>query len=168
MAGGKRQKTTGQASSSGVGSSSGLIPKKWEQLSSVEENDARLYRQDWAWEKFRDSKSAKIWDEEKNKPLSGYQDRKLEAKLWKWKMVNNVNTSVSEKIICERVVNVEEFKQIGIVQMFERQGWERVLNWCEDNTSRIYLAEVCEWLSTLRLMNKDGPPAQWKLVGKTS
>ena len=52
--------------------------------------------------------------------------------------------------------------------MFERQGWERVLDWCEDNTSRVYLAEVCEWLSTLGFMNRDDPPAQWRLDGKTS
>ncbi|KAJ0495279.1 hypothetical protein HanIR_Chr12g0607101 [Helianthus annuus] len=122
MAGGKRQKTTRQGSSSGVGSFSGLIPKKWEQLSSVEKGDARLYRQDWAWEKFRDSRSAQVWDEEKNKPLSAYQDRKLEAKLWKWKMVNGVTTSVPERVRCERVVNMEEFRQIGIMQIFERQG----------------------------------------------
>ncbi|KAJ0521366.1 hypothetical protein HanPI659440_Chr10g0368531 [Helianthus annuus] len=83
-------------------------------------------------------------------------------------MVNNVNTSVPERVVCERVVNVEEFRQIGIVQMFERQGWEKVLDWCEDNTSRVYLAEVCEWLSTLKLMNKNEPPSQWRLVGKTS
>ncbi|KAJ0480466.1 hypothetical protein HanIR_Chr13g0632001 [Helianthus annuus] len=83
-------------------------------------------------------------------------------------MVINVTTSVPDRVVCERVVNVEEFRKIGIVQMFERQGWERVLDWCEDNTSRVYLAEVCEWLASLRFMNKDGPPAQWRLVGKTS
>ncbi|XP_035845639.1 uncharacterized protein LOC110933891 [Helianthus annuus] len=140
----------------------------WEQLSSVEENDPRLYRQYWEWAKFRNSQSARIWDDEKNKQLSSYQDRKLEAKLWKWKMVNGVNTSVPTRVICERTVNVEEFRNIGIVQMFERLGWESVLDWCEDNTSRIYLSEVCEWLSTLRLVNKNESPSQWKLVGKTT
>ncbi|KAF5778222.1 hypothetical protein HanXRQr2_Chr12g0545021 [Helianthus annuus] len=160
MAGGrKKAKTTGQGSSSGVGSSSGLIPNNWEQLSSIEEGDARLYRQDWVWEKFRDSRSAGVWDEERNKPLSIFQDRKLEVKLWKWKMVNNVTTAVPDRVVCERVVNVEEFRKIGIVQMFERQGWERVLDWCEDNTSRVYSAEVCVWLASLRFMNKDCPPA---------
>ncbi|KAJ0469998.1 hypothetical protein HanIR_Chr14g0713951 [Helianthus annuus] len=168
MAGSKRQKTTGQASSSGIGSSSGLIPKKWEQPSTVAENDPRLYRQDWEWAKFRDSQNARIWDDEKNKQLSSYQDRKLEAKLWKWKMTNGVNTSVPTRVICERTVNVEEFRNIGIVQMFERLGWESVLDWCEDNTHRIYLSEVCEWLSTLKLVNKNESPSQWKLVGKTS
>ncbi|XP_035832905.1 golgin subfamily A member 6-like protein 22 [Helianthus annuus] len=137
-------------------------------MKTQEENDARLYRQDWEWVKFRDSQSAKIWDDEKNKPLSHYQDRKLEAKLWKWKMVNGVNTLVPTRVICERVVNVEEFRNIGIVQMFERLGWESVLDWCEDNTSRIYLSEVCEWLSTLKLVNKNESPSQWKLVGKTT
>ncbi|XP_035837089.1 uncharacterized protein LOC118485000 [Helianthus annuus] len=132
------------------------------------QNDARLYRQDWEWAKFRDSQNARIWDDEKNKQLSSYQDRKLEAKLWKWKMTNEVNTSVPTRVICERTVNVEEFRKIGIVQMFERLGWESVLDWCEDNTHRIYLSEVCEWLSTLKLVNKNESPSQWKLVGKTS
>ncbi|KAJ0519557.1 hypothetical protein HanHA89_Chr11g0449991 [Helianthus annuus] len=168
MAGSKRQKTTGQASSSGIGSSSGLIPKKWEQPSTVAENDARLYRQDWEWAKFRDSQNARIWDDEKNRQLSSYQDRKLEAKLWKWKMTNGVNTSIPTRVVCERSVNVEEFRKIGIVQMFERLGWESVLDWCEDNTHRIYLSEVCEWLSTLKFVNKNESPSQWKLVGKTS
>ncbi|KAJ0765951.1 hypothetical protein HanPI659440_Chr08g0309691 [Helianthus annuus] len=83
-------------------------------------------------------------------------------------MVNNVTTSVPDRVVCERAVNVEEFRKIGIVQMFERQGWERVLDWCEDNTSRVYLADVCEWLASLRFMNRDGPPAQWRLVGRIS
>ncbi|KAJ0530430.1 hypothetical protein HanLR1_Chr10g0367241 [Helianthus annuus] len=159
MAGGrKKAKTKGQGSSPGVGSSSGLIPKKWEQLSSIEEGDARLYRQDWAWEKFKDSRSARVWDEDKNKALSTFQDKKLEDKMWKWKMVNNVTTAVPNRVVCEKAVNVEEFRKIGIVQMFERLGWERVLDWCEDNTSRVYLAEVCEWLASLRFRNKDGTP----------
>ncbi|KAJ0568767.1 hypothetical protein HanHA300_Chr05g0158591 [Helianthus annuus] len=159
MSGGrKKAKTTGQGSSSGVGSSSGLLPKKWEQLSAVEENDARLYHQDWAWEKFQDSRSAKVWDEDKNKALSTFNDKRLEIKLWKWKMVTGVSTSVPERIVVERAVNVEEFRVIGIIQMFERLGWERVSDWCEDNTSRIYLLEVCEWLASLRFRNKDGPP----------
>ncbi|KAJ0727778.1 hypothetical protein HanOQP8_Chr07g0241621 [Helianthus annuus] len=154
MAGGrKKAKTTGQGSSSEVGSSSGLIPKKWEQLSSIEEGDARLYRQDWAWTKYKDSRSARVWDEDKNKALSAFQDKKLEAKLWKWKMVNNVTTAVPNRVVCERVVNVEEFRKIGIVQMFERQGWEKVLYWCEDNTSWVYFEEVCEWLASLRFRN---------------
>ncbi|KAJ0476002.1 hypothetical protein HanHA300_Chr13g0472141 [Helianthus annuus] len=123
MAGGREKaKTTRQGSSSGVGSSSGLIPKKWEQLSSIEEGDARLYRQDWAWAKFKDSRSARVWDEDKNKALSTFQDKKLEAKLWKWKMVNNVTTAVPDRVVCERAVNVEEFRKIGIVQMFECLG----------------------------------------------
>ncbi|KAJ0702839.1 hypothetical protein HanPI659440_Chr14g0544211 [Helianthus annuus] len=111
MAGGrKKAKTTGQGSSSGVGSSSRLLPKKWEQLISIEEGDARLYRQDWAWEKFRDSRKARVWDEDKNKALSTFQDKKLEVKLWKWKMVNDVSTAVPDRVVCESAVNVEEFR----------------------------------------------------------
>ncbi|KAJ0480035.1 hypothetical protein HanRHA438_Chr13g0586771 [Helianthus annuus] len=153
----RKRKNTGQGSSSGVGSSSGLLPRKWEQLSSVEEGDGRLSRQDWAWEKLRDSHSALVWDNDKKKPLSRFNDKKLEVKLWKWKMVTGVSTAVPERIVPERAVNVEEFRMIGIVQMFERLGWERVLDWCEDNAPRIYLTVVCEWLSSLRFLNKDGP-----------
>ncbi|MFS7953725.1 hypothetical protein Hanom_Chr07g00621981 [Helianthus anomalus] len=65
----KKAKTTGQGSSNGVGSSSRLLPKKWEQLSSLEEGDARLYPENWAWEKSWDSRSANVWNEDKNKAL---------------------------------------------------------------------------------------------------
>ncbi|KAJ0514132.1 hypothetical protein HanHA300_Chr10g0365911 [Helianthus annuus] len=123
MAGGrKKAKITGQGSSSGVGSSSGLLSRKLEQLSSIEEGDVRLYRQDWAGEKFRDSRSARVWDDDKNKALSTFQDKRMEIKLWKWKMVNGVSTVVPDRVVCERAVNVEEFRKIGIVQMFERPG----------------------------------------------
>ncbi|KAJ0638916.1 hypothetical protein HanHA300_Chr00c0018g0682961 [Helianthus annuus] len=119
MAGGrKKAKTAGQGSSSGVGSSSGLLPKKWEQLSSLEEGDVRLYRQDWAWENFRDSRSANVWNEDKNKALSTFNDKKLEIKLWKWKIVTGVSTSVLDRVVAERAVNVEENRAIGIKQMF--------------------------------------------------
>ncbi|MFS7984193.1 hypothetical protein Hanom_Chr11g00983641 [Helianthus anomalus] len=66
-------------------------------------------------------------------------------------------TSVPERVVCERAVNVDEFRTIGITQRFEGVGWERVLDWCEDITLRVYLAVVCEWLSTLRFVNGDGP-----------
>ncbi|MFS7948214.1 hypothetical protein Hanom_Chr06g00557331 [Helianthus anomalus] len=80
-------------------------------------------------------------------------------------MVTGVTTSVQDRVVPERVVNVEEFRTIGIVQMFERLGWERVLDWCEDNTPRICLTAVCEWLASLRFINKDGLPSTWKLDG---
>ncbi|KAJ0715184.1 hypothetical protein HanPI659440_Chr13g0498171 [Helianthus annuus] len=80
-------------------------------------------------------------------------------------MVTGVSTAVPERIFPERAVNVEEFTMIGIVQMFERLGWERVLDWCEDNAPRRYLTTVCEWLSSLWFLNKDGPANTWQLVG---
>ncbi|MFS7985053.1 hypothetical protein Hanom_Chr11g00993841 [Helianthus anomalus] len=153
MAGGRKNaKIVGQGSSSGVGSASRLLPKKWEQLSSLEEGDARLYQQDWAWEKFWDSRSANVWNEDKNKALSKFVDKKLEIKLWKWKMVTGVSTSVPDRVVAERAVHVEELRAIGITQMFERLGWER----------------VCECLATLKFQKKDGPSEQWRLVGTTS
>ncbi|KAJ0458185.1 hypothetical protein HanIR_Chr15g0782261 [Helianthus annuus] len=85
--------------------------------------------------------------------------------MWKWKMVTGVQTSVPERIVCERAVNVEEFHTIGITHRFEEHGWEKVLDWCEDITSRVSLAAVCEWLSTLRFENSDGPAPTWQLIG---
>ncbi|MFS7918547.1 hypothetical protein Hanom_Chr03g00202451 [Helianthus anomalus] len=79
----------------------------------------------------------------------------------------SVNTTIPERIVPERTVNVEEFPMIGIVLMFERPGLERVLDWGENITPRVYLASVYEWLESLRFDNKDGPPHTWKLVGDT-
>ncbi|KAJ0694064.1 hypothetical protein HanPI659440_Chr15g0604511 [Helianthus annuus] len=149
MFGRKRSKTSGEGSSSRAGSGSGHYQRRWEQLSNVEEGDGQLYRQDWDWEEFRNSQSASAWKDNKKKALSRYNNKRLEAKMWKWKMVTGVSTSVPERIVCERAVNVEEFRTIGITQRFEELGWERVLDWCEDITSRVYLTTVCEWLSTL-------------------
>ncbi|MFS8033239.1 hypothetical protein Hanom_Chr17g01567151 [Helianthus anomalus] len=80
-------------------------------------------------------------------------------------MVKGVSTSVPNRVVCERAVNVEEFHTIGITQRFEELRWERVLDWCEDITSRVYLAAVCEWLSTLRFENSDEPAPTWQLIG---
>ena len=132
------------------------------------DSDARLYRQDWEWESYKNSRSAAAWNDDKKRLLSSFKNKKLEMKMWRWKMVTrSVTTSVPERIVPERVVNVEEFRTIGIVQKFERLGWERVLDWCEDATPRIYMEAVCEWLSSLRFVNKDGLPHTWQLVGDT-
>ncbi|MFS7930009.1 hypothetical protein Hanom_Chr04g00339111 [Helianthus anomalus] len=72
-------------------------------------------------------------------------------------MVMGVSTSLSDRVVAERLVNVEELRKIGIIQMFERLSWEIVLDWSEDNTSRVYLSEVCEWLASLCFRIKDGP-----------
>ncbi|KAM0013444.1 hypothetical protein Hdeb2414_s0043g00741041 [Helianthus debilis subsp. tardiflorus] len=85
--------------------------------------------------------------------------------VWKLKMVTGVSTFVADRVVCEPAVNVEEFRTIGITQRFEELGWERVLDWCEDITSRVYLAAVYEWLSTLRFENSDGPAPTWQLIG---
>ncbi|KAM0043379.1 hypothetical protein Hdeb2414_s0010g00340591 [Helianthus debilis subsp. tardiflorus] len=129
MFGRKRAKTSGEGSSSGAVSGPGYVQKRWEQLSNVEEGNGQLYRQDWAWEEFKNSRSASAWNDNKKKALSKYKNKKLEAKMWKWKMVTGVTTSVPERVVCERAVNVEEFHTIGITQRFEELGWERVLDW---------------------------------------
>ncbi|KAM0006105.1 hypothetical protein Hdeb2414_s0184g00826451 [Helianthus debilis subsp. tardiflorus] len=85
--------------------------------------------------------------------------------MWKCKMVPGVSTSVPKRVVCKRAANVEEFCTIGITQWFEELGWERVLDWCEDITSRVYPAAVCEWLSTLRFENSDRPAPTWQLIG---
>ncbi|MFS7963279.1 hypothetical protein Hanom_Chr08g00736251 [Helianthus anomalus] len=84
--------------------------------------------------------------------------------MWKWKIVTGVSASVPERIVCECALNVEQFRTIGITQRFEELEWERVLDWCEDITSRVYLAAVCEWLSTLRFVNEDGPASTWQFI----
>ncbi|MFS8002806.1 hypothetical protein Hanom_Chr13g01206441 [Helianthus anomalus] len=80
-------------------------------------------------------------------------------------MVMGVTNSVPDRAVCECVVNVDEFRTIGSTQRFEDLGWERVLDWCKDITSWVYLAAVCEWLSTLRFVNADGPTPTWQLIG---
>ncbi|MFS7911196.1 hypothetical protein Hanom_Chr02g00115211 [Helianthus anomalus] len=94
----------------------------YEQLSNVEEGDGQLYRQDWAWEEFNNSRSASVWNDNKKKPLSKFNNKKLEAKMWKWKMVSGVTTFVPERVVCERAVNAEDFSSIGITQNFEGLG----------------------------------------------
>ncbi|MFS7911176.1 hypothetical protein Hanom_Chr02g00114971 [Helianthus anomalus] len=168
MFGRKRTKTSREGSSSRAGSGSGYIHKRYEQLSTVEEGDRQLYMQDWAWEEFKNSRLASTWNYNKKKPLSKFNNKKLEAKMWKWKMVSGVTNFVPERVVCERAVNAEEFSSIGITQKFKGLGWEQVLDWCEDITSRVYLAAVCEWLSTLRFVNMDGPAPTWQLIGNIS
>ncbi|MFS7911083.1 hypothetical protein Hanom_Chr02g00113841 [Helianthus anomalus] len=46
-------------------------------------------------------------------------------------------------------------------------GWERVLDWCEGVTQKIYLKAVTDWLSTLRPKNLDKSPNLLRLVGET-
>ncbi|KAJ0807794.1 hypothetical protein HanLR1_Chr00c1073g0788861 [Helianthus annuus] len=76
-------------------------------------------------------------------------------------------SAVDKVCVCERVVNEEEFRQIGITQRFERLGWERVLDWCEGVTPRVFLKAVTNWYASLRLENEDEHPSQWRLVGDT-
>ena len=71
MFGRKRSKTSGEGSSSGAGAASGYVQKKWEQLSSVEENDARLYGQDWKWLEFKGSRAAAAWVMTRRNPCQG-------------------------------------------------------------------------------------------------
>ncbi|MFS7997118.1 hypothetical protein Hanom_Chr12g01137991 [Helianthus anomalus] len=46
-----------------------------------------------------------------------------------------VQNGVTDVCVCVRLVNAEEFRQIGITQNFERLDWERALDWCTDATN---------------------------------
>ncbi|KAJ0480458.1 hypothetical protein HanIR_Chr13g0631921 [Helianthus annuus] len=126
--GSKKAKTSGQGSSSGAGSGSGVYQRRWEQLSNVVEGDGQLERKDWNWKEAKNSGSASAWKEEKTKALSRYNNKRLEAKMWKMKMVTGISKPVPDRAVCERTVDVEEFRKIGIVQRFEKLGWEWVID----------------------------------------
>ncbi|KAF5812430.1 hypothetical protein HanXRQr2_Chr04g0192511 [Helianthus annuus] len=82
--------------------------------------------------------------------------------------MSQIKSTIDKFCVCEILINAEEFRQIGITQKFERLGWERVLDWCEGATQRVYPKAVTEWLSTLRLENAEENPALWRLVGETA
>ncbi|KAJ0860985.1 hypothetical protein HanRHA438_Chr13g0629521 [Helianthus annuus] len=145
----KRSKTSGQGSSSGAGSGSGHYQRRWEQLSNVEEGDGQLYRNDWNWDEFKNSRSTSAWKDEKQKALS------VQQKEVRGQNVEDENGHGE----------CREFRTIGITQRFEKLRWERVLDWGDDITTRVYLAAVCEWLSTLRFENSDGLAPTWQLIG---
>ncbi|MFS8001512.1 hypothetical protein Hanom_Chr13g01191251 [Helianthus anomalus] len=142
----KRSKTSRE------GSSSGVALAKWEQPCTLPDIEDRLFSQNWGWSRFKDEEFGACWNENQNKPLCKFKNKQTEKKLWRYKIL----------------VNAEEFKQIGITQKFERLGWERVLDWVEDATPKVYLKEVTEWLATLRLEHADEEPSRWKLKGETS
>ncbi|KAJ0715207.1 hypothetical protein HanPI659440_Chr13g0498461 [Helianthus annuus] len=82
--------------------------------------------------------------------------------------MSKVANTIAKQCVYERLVNAKEFRQIGITQKFERLGWERVLDWVEDVTPKVYLKEVTEWLAILRLEHADEEPSRWRLNGETS
>ncbi|MFS7997784.1 hypothetical protein Hanom_Chr12g01145991 [Helianthus anomalus] len=68
----------------------------------------------------------------------------------------------------ERVVNVDKFQGIGITQMFEALGKERMLDLYAENTQQIYLTMVTEGLASLNFENQSSHPSTWKLTCETS
>ncbi|KAJ0700349.1 hypothetical protein HanOQP8_Chr10g0366791 [Helianthus annuus] len=157
----KRSKTSRE------GSSSGVALAKWEQPCTLPDIEDRLFSQNWDWSRFKDEEFGACWNENQNKPLCKFKNKLTEKKLWRYKM-SKVTNPIDRVCVYERLVNAEEFKQIGITQKFERLGWERVLDWVEDATPKVYLKEVTEWLATLRLEHADEEPSRWKLKGETS
>ncbi|KAJ0770313.1 hypothetical protein HanPI659440_Chr07g0255841 [Helianthus annuus] len=158
----KRIKSSGE----GASSASSLRVVKWQQISSILEVDDRLFMQDWQWVNHKNNKAGEKLEDEKKKHLSQFRNKQLEIRLWKYKMAL-VTNGVAEVCVYERLVNVEKFRQIGTTQKFERLGWERVLDWRADNTQRIYLTAMTEWLASLRFENQNGHASTWRLVGDT-
>ncbi|KAJ0675915.1 hypothetical protein HanRHA438_Chr12g0565361 [Helianthus annuus] len=139
----KRSKTSRE------GSSSGVALAKWEQPCTLPDIEDRFFSQNWDWSRFKDEEFGACWNENQNKPLCKFKNKQTEKKLWRYKMSK---VTIDKVCVYERLVNAEEFKQIGITQKFERLGWERALDWVEDATSK----------------HADEEPSRWKLKGETS
>ena len=77
------------------------------------------------------------------------------------------DNEIPELGVYERLVDTEEFHQIGITQRFQALGWERALDWMEGATPRVYLTAVTNWLASLKFENKHDHPSRWRLVGDT-
>ncbi|KAJ0428661.1 hypothetical protein HanHA300_Chr17g0648581 [Helianthus annuus] len=154
MASRKRSKTTDAEASS-----SSSVPPKWQQRCNLPDIEDKLFKQNWDWSRYNDTTFGAQWDQNQNKPLYRFTNKQTEINLWQYKM-SKVST-VDKVCVCERVVNEEEFRQIGITQRFERLGWERALDWCECVTPRVYLKAVTNWYASLRLENEDEHPSQW-------
>ncbi|MFS8002609.1 hypothetical protein Hanom_Chr13g01204101 [Helianthus anomalus] len=78
-----------------------------------------------------------------------------------------VTNGIPAVCVMEWVVNVDEFRRIGIAQKFEALGWERLLDWCAENTHRRYMTAVMEWLASLSFENQSRHPSAWKLTADT-
>ncbi|KAF5772057.1 hypothetical protein HanXRQr2_Chr13g0572301 [Helianthus annuus] len=82
--------------------------------------------------------------------------------------MSKVTSPIDKLCVCKRLVNSEELRLIRVKQKFGRIGWERVLDWVEGTTPKVYLKVVTKWLSTLKLENADENSARWRLKGDTS
>ncbi|KAJ0636929.1 hypothetical protein HanOQP8_Chr17g0667841 [Helianthus annuus] len=160
MASRKRSKTVDAEASS-----SSSVSAKWQQRCNLPDIEDKLFKQNWDWSRYNDTTFGAQWDQNQNKPLYRFTNKQTEIKLWQYKM--SKVSAVDKVCVCERVVNEEEFRQIGITQRFERLGWERVLDWCEGVTPRVFLKAVTNWYASLRIENEDEHPSQWRLVGDT-
>ncbi|KAF5760081.1 hypothetical protein HanXRQr2_Chr16g0749091 [Helianthus annuus] len=153
MASRNRSKTSGE------GSSSRSALAKWEQLCTLPDIDDKLFRLSWDWSRYNDAKFGARWDEDQSKSLHKFNHKQTEVKLWRYKMAQ-VTNPIDKLCVFERLVNSEEFQLIGVTQKFERLGWERVLDWVEGATPKVYLKAVIVWLSTLRLENAGENPVR--------
>ncbi|KAK9060314.1 hypothetical protein SSX86_021018 [Deinandra increscens subsp. villosa] len=80
--------------------------------------------------------------------------------------IDKMNTLKDKKegFICEKEVPDKLFPWFGVQKKFEALGWEAVLKCYDGEKSKLYMDEIEEWVSTLKLHVGKGP-AQTKLTG---
>ncbi|MFS7905215.1 hypothetical protein Hanom_Chr01g00045051 [Helianthus anomalus] len=96
----KRSKTSRE------GSSSGVALAKWEQPCTLPDIEDRLL-QNWDWSRFKDEEFGACWNENQNKPLCKFKNKKTEKKLWRYKM-SKVTNPIDKVCVYERLVNAED------------------------------------------------------------
>ncbi|KAI3827074.1 hypothetical protein L1987_01137 [Smallanthus sonchifolius] len=100
----------------------------------------------------------------RNTPLSPlHGDWKEE--LYKEKMASKVD---KESIfVCKRLVQLFAFRALGVVECFERLGWEVVLVFHDpDQVGRIPNRSIVNWMTTLERHMGDNPPRTMSLTGR--
>ncbi|KAJ0914569.1 hypothetical protein HanPSC8_Chr06g0240081 [Helianthus annuus] len=110
------------------------------------------------------SRAEALPDWETDKRLSSFNNKKLETLLYKSKMMGLIN-GIEGVMLCERLVNPEELRLLGITQKFERLGWEAALTFCENKYVKVYVKAVEQWMSTLRCIPGDHPSRTMQLIG---
>ncbi|KAL8229949.1 hypothetical protein R6Q57_014849 [Mikania cordata] len=77
-------------------------------------------------------------------------------------------TSIKKVLVCERAVQIEEFRIFGVVQCFENLGWEASLKFNNNNLVNVYMKEIMEWMATLRQEEGNNPPRTTRLIGTSN
>jgi len=90
--------------------------------------------------------------------------REFHVDLFEKKM--NKNTIFEKGFLYERVVDMDEFRDIGILQKFEALGWEGALNCYVGVTEKRYLVPIMHWVGWLRYDSERRPPHTIRLIGE--